>query len=181
MPSDSPKKLLKRTQMPKGDWDNWDTDTRAEAEHVALLFAQEYCKDFSPFNACCRLGVDPKQAGVVGTNLSHHWLVLHKIDEIQANFRKECFATADTVMGLLYRDASNFSPKANAMARVTAQKHLAQAMGLLKDKEEKKETQPSFTLNATGGVMVVPGLITPDQWGSAAEKQQAQLKEEVKQ
>jgi hypothetical protein len=171
--------LLPQDHIPEGNYEVWTPEETHLAEHIARCFALEYVYDFSARNAAIRLGFDHKAAAEVGRKLLNHWLTQRCIRKLEQRFEQDKLVTADRVLSLLYRDASNYSPGSNPIARVSAQKNLVTLMGLAKPKQVEVTTKAGAGgAGKMGGVMMVPFVMTPDQWEQHAENAQRALQQE---
>lgn len=162
--------------LPTEDPMLWDAEQSTSAEVCAALFANEYLYDFNAQKAMLRLGVEEERATNLAKLYLRHWLVLRKLRESVQNFRNQQIATDDNVLSLMYRDACNFAPDANPIARVSAQRQLAKVLCMEPDDKLKAM---SHEATPNGGVMVVDGLGTIADWEARAATAQAQLKQEV--
>jgi hypothetical protein len=168
--------LLSRFTMPAGNYDTWSKEQAYEAELVAKLFANSYLIDFNLAATATRLGAQPEGAAAIGNKIFNHWLTQHYVQQFQTRFENMGKATRDTVLALLWRDASNFQKGANAIARVSAQKCLAQAMGLTET--QAKRTATELMGNVRGGVIMVKMCSSPEDWEKqAGTTQEAMLKQ----
>jgi hypothetical protein len=168
--------LLSRYSVPKGNYDTWTKDEACEAELVCKLFANSYIQDFNQTNTAIRLGAAPESAPTIGNIIFNHWLTQYYVQELLNKFETSGKATRDTVLGLLWRDASNFGKGSNAIARVSAQKCLAQAMGLTET--QAKRTADALLEGVRGGVIVLKMCDSPEEWENKAEvTQKAMLKQ----
>jgi hypothetical protein len=164
------------TALPTDDFMLWDAEQVTSAEVCATLFANEYLYDFNGVRAMLRLGVAESEAPSLAKSYCRHWLVLRKLREAVQNFRKQQIATDDNVLSLMYRDACNFDPDANPIARVSAQRQLAKVLCMEPDDRLRAMTHEA---SPNGGVMVVDGLGTIADWEARAAEAQAKLKQEV--
>lgn len=172
MPVKDRPRVIHRFSLPQGDYTTWDAKQAFEAELLAKLFANTYIRDFSPANAMLRLGArDLEHAHVSGTVIANHWLTQHYIRGLIDSFGDTGIVSAHSVSALLWRDASDFSPGANPMARVNAQKCLATALGMTEAQNRRKEK--SDIENIRGGVIWVDvqANTLPDWEAVAIEKQ----------
>lgn len=168
--------LLSRFSVPKGNYDTWTKEEALEAELVAKLFANSYIIDFNQTQTAIRLGAQPESAPTLGNQIFNHWLTQHYVQELLTKFETSGKATRDTVLGLLWRDASNFGKGSNAIARVSAQKCLAQAMGLTET--QAKRTADAVLDGVRGGVIMVRVCGSEEEWEAKAEAtQQSMLKQ----
>lgn len=164
-------------ELPADDPMLWDADEEVTAEVCGTLFANEYLYDFSATRAMERLGVSGDRATSLGKSYLKHWFVQRKIRSIIQNFREANIANEGNILSLMYRDASNFHPLANPVARVNAQKQIAKVMCMEPDDKIK-----AMNVNAKatgGGVMVVPAMGSMADWERDTAAEQARLKAEV--
>jgi hypothetical protein len=165
--------------LPEYDPMLWTEDEQSSAEVCVNLFANEYLFDFSAVKAMQRLGVEEGRDATLAKRYMRHWLVQRKIRELVLRFREARIATEGNVLQLMYRDACNFSPLANPMARVAAQKQLAKVLCMEPEDQRKKFLDEEQGAQKNGGVMVVDGVGTLDEWEQKALEEQARLKREV--
>lgn len=120
-------------------------------------FAQPYCQDWAKaFMDCCVT----RQFITEQKNLIMEEEALKDLD-------------IEIIQGL--REQSHYNgPGASHGARVSALMGLAKIRGL--EQATKTETEVTYK----GGVMMVPALTNPDEWGNLAAKSQAELKANVK-
>jgi hypothetical protein len=168
---------LKLLVFPKGGYDSWTKQERSLMEAHARAFAGEYVKDFSAWDACTRLGYTEEDLKKRKIHLKYmrHWLVCSYVDQLQSKFESHGLATRDRLLSLVYRDASDFSPRADSRARAAAQKTLMELLG---------EGSTTKNINAkvgtaAGGVMIVNGL-SEEAWEAKAAETQRKLKEDVR-
>lgn len=166
--------LLTRFSVPKGNYDTWDADQAFEAEYVCKLFANSYIIDFNRTATALRLGAPHESAPTVGNQIFNHWLTQHYIQELLSRFETANLATRDRVLGLLWRDASDFSETANSMARVAAQKCLTTALGMT-EVQAKARADETLKDLARGGVIMVKVFGNPKDWEAQAEVSQKQM------
>lgn len=165
--------LLSRFSMPKGNYDTWTAEQAYEAEMISKLFANSYVIDFNATATAIRLGTQPESAPTIGNQIFNHWLTQHYIQELLNKFGSAGKATRDTVLGLLWRDASNYGKGSNAIARVSAQKCLAQALGMTET--QAKRTADAVLDGVRGGVIRVVVHESPEAWETKAESTQQEM------
>jgi hypothetical protein len=173
----TPPQLLALKQPPPGDYDTWTEEERFNAEHHCYCFAQEYMVDSNAAQAAMRLGFPVKDCGNVGSNYITHWLTHQYLKELRRSFLQREYATKDTVAALIYRDASNFSDKANPQARVAAQKLL---VGVLDMAAPKKVEKTVTNTNPATHIMVVPQAQSAEEWEAVTMAKQRKLKEDAR-
>jgi hypothetical protein len=163
--------------LPSGDPMLWDTQDEVTAEVCGTLFANEYLYDFHPGRAMERLGVDRAESEALGNRYLRHWFVQRKIRSIIHNFRESNIASEGNILSLMYRDASNFHPLANPVARVNAQKQIAKVMCM--EPDDKIKAISAGAKATGGGVMIVPAMGSMADWERETAEEQARLKAEV--
>jgi len=166
-------RIINRFSMPAGNYETWDDTQAYEAELLAKLFANTYIRDFNAGNAAMRLGATSLESACqMGAQIANHWLTQHYIRGLIDNFGKTGVISADSVSSLLWRDASDFGPGANPIARVNAQKCLATGLGLTETQAKRKEV--SDLDKVRGGVVWVEAPIRdlPD-WEAVSIEEQA--------
>lgn len=138
-------------------------------------FVREYLIDYNAHAAAIRIGYGPAYARDYAIRLMEEPYVLHQIKQV------ECAPSEDSeeemkkrVMAGLVREANYRGPGASAAARVSALAKLAAIHGM--DAPIRSKTEISgLEGQALVGVIVVPGLMTPEEWEIAAAKQQEAL------
>lgn len=152
----------------------WTIEEQAHAEACCLAFAAEYIYDWNGKQALIRCGVEAKQANALAKVYLAHPLVQRCIRAAIQNFKEQQLATQDAALAFIYRDASDFSPYANPLARVNAQKTLARYLQMDLTPAERAPGS-GINVNNHGGVMVVEKLSSVDEWEQETTTQQEQL------
>lgn len=122
--------------MASGDPEDWTLEEEAYTHYLGKLFAEEYTEDFNDYQAAKRLGASDKIAKKLGYKIRQHPITQEYIAEIINNFEVRNNVSRDKILSLLYRDATNFNVFAKPSARVSAQKKLADVLGMVVDKKE---------------------------------------------
>jgi hypothetical protein len=140
------------------------------------LFIKEYLVDYDEISAAIRIGYGKSYAREYAIKFMHEAYVQK---EIKA---QEIGGKADDpeemkkrIMAGLVREANYRGPGCSQAARVAALAKLASLNGM----DKPVQTENAF-LDANGqpllaGAFVIPGLMTPEQWETAAQKQQEAL------
>jgi hypothetical protein len=141
------------------------------------LFAKEYLSDYDALAAAIRIGYGKSYAQEYAVRFMNCPYVLQQIQKLE----KEATGDDPDVMrnmvrrGLI-REAHYRGPGATASARVAAFAKLAELEGLNAPKKTINEmTGPDGQPLNMGGVFVVPGVCSVEEWEAAAAKQQEDL------
>lgn len=139
-------------------------------------FAREYVKDFDALAAAKRVGYQGQVAKEYAIRLMDEPYVIRKIDQLKGKGLQEMDPEQikNTIMAGLYREANDRGLGATHPGRIAAWAHLARLNGLepaskIKNELSGPDGQP------LGGMFVLPGLMTPEQWEQAAAAQQEAL------
>lgn len=138
-------------------------------------FAKLFCKCHNAYTACIRLGFAQPYAADWARTLMDDCVVRHFIEEEQRYLTSEDgLKEAQQEVLIKLRELGDYNgPGASHGARVTAWTNVGKFLGM---EPTKTETEVTYK----GGVMVVPSLMSPDEWGKMAAKSQADLKDTVK-
>jgi phage terminase small subunit len=139
-------------------------------------FVQEYMKTRNAYKACIALGFMEAYAQDWAKALMGEGIVRRLISKSE---REEDSAEGSIERQRKYRawmetEATYYGPGSSHGSRVSAISHLMRMEGM--EAPTKAETEVIHK----GGVMMVPALTNPDEWGSLATKSQAELKANVK-
>ena len=139
-------------------------------------FVQEYMKTRNAYKACIALGFMEAYAQDWAKALMGEGIVRRLISQAE---REEDSAEAAIERQRKYRawmetEATYYGPGSSHGSRVAAISHLMKMEGM--EAPTKTETEVTYK----GGVMMVPALTNPDEWGNLAAKSQAELKANVK-
>ena len=172
-------KCLKLVTFPQGNYDHWSKKQQAMMEAHASTWATEYVKDFDAWNTAIRLGFEGDDIKVAIKRYMKHWLVAAYIQQLQEQFLTLNVATKDRLVAVTFRDAVDFSPSADPRSRTAAQKTLTTLLGLdIKEKRITHGVDADGTMR--GGVMILPAVISMEEWEAKASESQRELKEAVR-
>ncbi len=172
-------KSLKLVTFPQGNYDTWSKKQRSMMEAHATTWATEYVKDFDAYLTAIRLGFPEDEIKTAIKRYMNHWLVQAYIQQLQEQFLELNIATKDRLVAATFRDSIDFSPRADPRSRVTAQKTLTTLLGL---DVRKHEVGVGVGGDGTmrGGVMLLPAILTQEEWEAKAAQSQRELKESVR-
>lgn len=148
------------------------------AAEIALRdrFVIEYLKDYDQIRACLRLGYSLPYAKEYGTRFMNESYVLTKLTEIECKPEEtNSEVERKRIRAGLWREANNFGLGSSQSARVAALAKLSAFEGMDAPTRSKQELTGADGEPLGGGVFVVPGLMTMEQWEAASEKQQEEL------
>lgn len=154
------------------DNDGLQADSLTEREKLVRdKFVREYLKDYDQYKACLRVGYSPAWAKEFAVRFMEEPYVLQQIQNVQ-NQSEEIDAETEKrrIKAALWREANNFGPGSSQAARVAALAKLSAFQGM--DAPTRSKTEMNIT---DGGVFIVPGIMTPEQWAAQAESQQEEL------
>lgn len=134
------------------------------------LFAAHYIKTTNATSSADFAGF--KSPASKGAQLLKEPYVQSLIQGMLSELDHDALMTQNEILFQLKIEALNLEA-ANQGARISALAHMAKIRGMMIDKQETKVT-------TDGGVMIVPAVTSPDEWGQQAEKSQAALKESVR-
>lgn len=139
-------------------------------------FVQEYMKDRNAYAACLRLGFMAPYAEDWARAFMAEGIVRRLIAKAEEydDSAEARDARAKAVEAMLFKEASYYGPGSSHGARVSALSNLAKIYGI--EAPTKNEAEVTYK----GGVMMVPALTSPDEWGKLAQQSQADLKDSVK-
>lgn len=149
------------------------------SEQEVLLrkeFAKLFCKTHNAYTACIRLGFEQPYVADWARVLMDDCVVRQFIEEEQRYLATEAgLKEQQEEVIIKLRELGDYNgPGASHGARVTAWTNVGKFLGM--EPASKAETEVTYK----GGVMVVPALTSPDEWGEGAAKSQASLKQTVK-
>jgi hypothetical protein len=141
------------------------------------LFVKEYLTNYNALEAAIRVGYGQSYAKEYAVRFMNCPYVMSQISKMETTADEASpDAMRKMVIRGLIREANYTGPGASAGARVAAFAKLAAIQGLDAPKKSIHEmTGPDGQPIATGGVFVVPGVATIEEWAAVAEKQQADL------
>jgi hypothetical protein len=139
-------------------------------------FVVEYLKDYDQIRACLRLGYSLPYAKEYGARFMSESYVQSKLVEIETKPEQlDSEVEKKRIRAALWREANNFGLGSSQSARVAALAKLSAFEGMDAPSRSKQELTGADGEPLGGGVFVVPGLMTTDQWETEAERQQAEL------
>lgn len=149
-------------------------DLSPEEKNVRDVFVRQYLYDYDSRAAVVRVGFSANYAEYYAEKFMSEPYVLRRIlDQEQRQSHIEVTKKAKAlVIRRLHEQANYKGPGASHAARITALSKLAQ----LYDMEPEKK----FDVSASSGVMVVPAMQSPKDWGEVAKDSQTKLKKKVK-
>lgn len=137
-------------------------------------FLSEYLRDFDLKASALRMGYPTETATETGRLLLYHSYTQIRLLELLDRMEVAQLVNASQIISRLWKEANLADGLFNnAPNRIAALKTLARIIGLdlPKPKDDGKPKGPS------GGVMIVPMAVSPDQWGEYAAASQRALKE----
>lgn len=149
------------------------------SENDVLLrreFVKFYMHSRDPIEACVKIGFAQPYATDFAKSFMDESFVQKEIQKAELQEETEEHKVNETkrLKALLNKEATFYGQGANHGSRVSAIIHLMKLEGM----EPVKETK--VDISNSSGVMVVPALTTPDQWGEFAQESQNKLKSSVK-
>jgi hypothetical protein len=143
-------------------------------------FVETYLTDYDAFAACVRIGYGPAYAKDYCVRFMQESYTLQRISQRERE-RNPASATDEElaitqaemkqqIMTGLVREANYRGPGASQAARVAALAKLASLYGM----DQPVKTQVEVSTHADGTI-VIPGMMTPEQWEKAAAEQQDKL------
>lgn len=152
-------------------------DTLSEDEQMLRkAFVDAYIISRNPIEACVSIGFMSAYAASWAESFMKEGYVLRLIkqmDEI-ADSKETTLARRNKYRAWMEKQANYYGEDASHGARVSAIKALMQIEGM--DEPTPDEGQVGFK----GGVMMVPSLTNPDNWGELAALSQGKLKQTVR-
>lgn len=143
-------------------------------------FVAEYIKDFCEESACLRMGYPETAAASNGLIFLRNAFVQLRLFEVINEIDADNIVSGNAVIAKLWQEANRpdtvsiaGAVTSNSRTRISALKELAKIKGLSTPKGQTKTENPS------GGVMLVPFYVAPDQWEAHALESQRNLKESV--
>lgn len=140
-----------------------------EAKARRRLFAAHYIKTTNATAAAEFAGF--KSPRIKGAQLKKEPYVQDLIHRMLNALDLDAIMTQQEVL-FRFKEEANDTEAGNQGARISALAHIAKIHGMMIERQET-------TING-GGVMVVPAVTSPDDWGKMAAEAQAKLKQEVK-
>lgn len=139
-------------------------------------FVKEYLIDYDAKAATIRVGYQQSIASEYCVRLMNCPYVLQQIKKLEEETPEESAeAMRKRVINGLIREANYRGPGCSPGARVAALAKLAAIQGMDAPTRSKTEISGPDGTPLGGGVFVVPGIISVEDWEKAAEAQQAAL------
>jgi hypothetical protein len=140
-----------------------------EQKQLREQFVERYVIDYDPIRACKEMGYHRDWCLNVSEQFMNCPYVARRIREYEDNQDADESVETRRLFAALRREASFQGRGASHAARVAALSKLASLRGM--DKPIKHE----MDVTNRGGVMVVPGMASVDDWEKAATESQAAL------
>lgn len=143
-------------------------------------FVIEYVKDYNALDAAIRIGYTLAFAKEFAPRFMSESYVLNQIKKQETAPEGIDFENEDAlkrqVYASLWREANFHGAGSSQAARVAALSKLSAFHGMDAPSRSKQElTGPDGQPLQAGGVLVIPGVMTSEQWAAQAEQQQADL------
>lgn len=139
-------------------------------------FVNEYLVDYDQKSAAIRIGYGQSYAYEMSVRLMQCPYVLQQIKLKETTGEEESDeAMRKRVISGLIREANYKGPGCSASARVAALAKLAAIQGMDAPTRSKTEITGPDGQPLGGGMFVVPGIISVEEWEKAAAAQQAAL------
>jgi hypothetical protein len=156
-------------------WTQFEPEMGEREKALRNRFVDEYLVDYSPLNACRRLGFQNAFAKEWAEKFMTESYVQKRIREIQhapvdEHDLEEFNRTR--IINQLMKEA--FSPLNTGAMRVAALSKLMSHYGM------DAPTKIQQDVNHRGGVMMVPGIASMDEWESVAMKAQDKLAQDAR-
>lgn len=157
------------------------TELTAQEKELRDMFVVEFLKDHDYRNAAIRIGFLPKYADQYAAEFAVDPYVKRRIEyEMTRPLTNEEAAEHKRAMirrteALLLKQAGYAGPGASHGARVSALSKLASIYGM------DAPTKVEQTIQHKGGVMMVPGVASVEDWEAAAVASQEKLTKEAEQ
>lgn len=161
-----------------------DLDTKVQTQLTPsemLLrdkFVKEYLKDYDAYGACIRIGYAAAFAKEFCVKFMQESYVLNKIKQVEVTPEEEDLdetVQRRKVYASLWREAHTFGLGSSQSARVAALAKLSAFLGMDAPTRSQQELTGKDGAPLGAGVLVIPGVMTAEQWAAQAEVQQAEL------
>ena len=167
------------TEVPEGPIVPPDEDFGLSAGAKALRdrFVKEYLNDYDAVAAAGRIGYARQFAREYSYRFMQEPYVLQQIKNAETSIEdgESDEAMKKRIMTGLIREANYRGPGCSQSARVAALSKLASIAGMDAPTRSKLEMTGPDGQPIGGGVFVVPGIITMEEWEKKAAEQQAAL------
>lgn len=152
-------------------------DLTPKEKELRDTFVKQYQVDHNKQRAAQRMGYPVNLAGQYGETLFNDSYVQNRLAKAQLKLETpedEAEIKQKVLQGLL-READYTGPGASQSARVAALGRLATIFGMDAPTRSKTELTGADGQPLGGGVFVVPGIVSVEEWEIAAKAQQAAL------
>lgn len=147
--------------------------------HLRDKFVKEYLKDYNAIAACIRVGYSSTFAKEFSVRFMNETYVLNKIKQLEVapddNDIEDEATQKRKVYAALWREANHFGMGSSQSARVAALAKISAFLGMDAPTRSQQELTGKDGQPLGAGVLVIPGVMTADQWAAQAEAQQAEL------
>jgi hypothetical protein len=155
---------------------NLAADLTHREKSVRDHFVNEYLVDYDQTSAAVRVGYGSSYAREIATRFMQCPYVLQQIALREStNEEESAEAMRKRVITGLIREANYKGPGCSPSARVAALSKLAAIQGMDAPTRSKTEITGPDGQPLTGGMFVVPGIISVEDWEKAALAQQTAL------
>lgn len=143
-------------------------------------FVVEYLKDYDALAACIRVGYTFAFAKEFSARFLSETYVLNKIKQLEVAAPLEAGeddenAQRRKVYAGLWKEANYMGSGSSQSARVAALSKLSAFLGMDAPTRSQQELTGKNGEALGSGVLVIPGVMTAEQWAVQAEAQQAEL------
>jgi phage terminase small subunit len=140
------------------------------------FFINEYLVDYDQVAAAVRVGYGKQYAQEMSVCFMNEPYVVRKIKEReQTTTEADPEVVRNRILAGLYREANYNGPGSSQAARVAALSKLASLYGMDPAIRSQQELLHKQQMVDGSGTIIVPGLMTEEQWEEAASKQQEAL------
>lgn len=153
--------------------------TKSEME-LRDKFVREYLKDYDALAACIRVGYAYAFAKEFSVRFLTETYVLNKIKEFEVApvleaVNDDLNVQRRKVYASLWKEANYMGGGSSQSARVAALSKLSAFLGMDAPTRSQQELTGKNGEALGAGVLVIPGVMTSEQWAQQAEVQQAEL------
>lgn len=165
------------------NFEELESKVQASLSHSEMLlrdkFVKEYLRDYDALAASIRIGYSLAFAKEFSARFMSETYVLNKIKQLEVA-SEECdmddeVAQKRKVYASLWREANYVGLGSSQSARVAALAKLSSFLGMDAPTRSQQELTGKDGAPLGAGVLVIPGVMTADQWAEQAEAQQAEL------
>jgi hypothetical protein len=161
-------------KLPKWADDVIVEDLTVEEKNVRDVFVKQYLYDYDARSAIVRVGFSVNYAEYYADKFMAEPYVLRKIlEQEQKQSHVEVTKKAKALVIRRLHEQANYKGRGSShSARIAALSKLAQLYNM--------EPEKKFDLTGQSGVMAVPAMQSPKDWGEGAKDSQSKLKSKVK-